>query len=268
MLNIFKNFILKKYADKRINQSISKLEKKPSYPLRLNIGAGNFLNREWHIVDYVTDGYNSIYSKFDEKIDVPYDIAACKKLMINDNSIEAVYTSHTIEHFKENQVQSLFDNCYRVLKKDGIFRVICPDADLYIQAFLRNDTSFFTYRHGNYYVENKIQNSIKDLFLENFIPLDLSKKISSEQIILDIKKQGVYETLNKYCEQTKYFYDKSNFHISWYNYKKIKLMLEKSGFNIIYKSGYGQSVYPKLRNKTFFDNSGPSISVYVEAQKN
>jgi len=56
-------------------------------------------------------------------------------------------------------------------------------------------------------------------------------------------------------------------HINWWNFNKLKKMLEKAGFTKIYLSGYGQSFSPVLRNTFFFDNTAPELSLYVEAFK-
>lgn len=56
-------------------------------------------------------------------------------------------------------------------------------------------------------------------------------------------------------------------HINWWNKKKIFFILEKAGFKKICLSGYGQSFCPILRDISFFDNTHPKISLYVEAIK-
>ena len=44
-------------------------------------------------------------------------------------------------------------------------------------------------------------------------------------------------------------------------------MLEQAGFSEIYKSGFGQSVSPVMRDTTLFDKQDPKDSLYVEAVK-
>ena len=54
---------------------------------------------------------------------------------------------------------------------------------------------------------------------------------------------------------------------SWFNYKKLKTILLKSGFSSIYKSGFGQSKSPQMRNIPLFDGKNPSLSLYIESRK-
>ena len=56
-------------------------------------------------------------------------------------------------------------------------------------------------------------------------------------------------------------------HINWWNEKKAVKMLRKAGFKTIYRSGWGQSGFPVLRNTSLFDNTHPKISLYIEARK-
>jgi len=56
-------------------------------------------------------------------------------------------------------------------------------------------------------------------------------------------------------------------HITWWSYEKINQYLRDAGFTNVYRSGYGQSISPILRNVNIFDNTHPQMSVYVEAVK-
>lgn len=46
-----------------------------------------------------------------------------------DNSIDFIFTSHFLEHLTENQTRKLIKDCFRVLKKNGIIRIIVPELD-------------------------------------------------------------------------------------------------------------------------------------------
>ena len=43
-----------------------------------------------------------------------------------DNSCEHITTSHFIEHFREEDVIKIINDCWRVLKKDKELYIICP----------------------------------------------------------------------------------------------------------------------------------------------
>ena len=55
--------------------------------------------------------------------------------------------------------------------------------------------------------------------------------------------------------------------MNWWNEKKTIAMLKEAGFKQIYRSGYGQSLCPVLRNINFFDKTHPKNSLYIEAMK-
>jgi predicted SAM-dependent methyltransferase len=52
-----------------------------------------------------------------------------------DGSADMVYTSHTVEHFSREQGRRFLRECHRVLKEDGILRVIVPDLAFYVREY-------------------------------------------------------------------------------------------------------------------------------------
>lgn len=54
-------------------------------------------------------------------------IADCRKLPFDTNSLAEVRNAHVIEHFTRMEVDPIIDEWIRVLKKDGLLRIICPD---------------------------------------------------------------------------------------------------------------------------------------------
>jgi SAM-dependent methyltransferase len=66
-----------------------------------------------------------------------------KGLPLPDNSADAVYASHVLEHLDYHDFWKALENTYRVLKSGGRFRLIVPDLELraprYIEALDRGD---------------------------------------------------------------------------------------------------------------------------------
>lgn len=99
--------------------------------MKLNIGGqkkrrkGPF--KDWTIVD-VSDGAEI---KMDV-MDAPLPIVS--------NTADIVYTSHTLEHIFPDRLPFVLSECYRVLKPEHAIRVVVPDIDIAIQAYLRKDT--------------------------------------------------------------------------------------------------------------------------------
>jgi len=61
-------------------------------------------------------------------------VADARMLPFKDESFDHVYSSETIEHFSHLEVRSVVAEWVRILKKDGVIEIQCPD--LRARAFL------------------------------------------------------------------------------------------------------------------------------------
>ena len=68
-----------------------------------------------------------------------------KGLPVNNDSCDAVFCSHVLEHLSYEDFQLALRNTYKILKKGGVFRVIVPDLEIaarnYISSLDNNDNS-------------------------------------------------------------------------------------------------------------------------------
>lgn len=246
-----------------------------------NIGAGTFRHKYWTNIDLRSDWYSESQIGSDM---INYDLFSLEPLPIENFCTEVVYTSHTVEHITNEAAQNMFDESYRILKSGGIFRLTTPDIDLYYKAFKNNDKNFFwwvdLYSTENVCKKLNIypfkQFSLAQVFLFIFathlskIVRDTTIEKYSDKEIVNIFNNNKYEdALNLIVSkctidiQRKYF----GYHMNWWNWEKTKKMLEKTGFKEIYKSGYGQSVSPVMRDTLLFDKQDPKDSLYIEAVK-
>ena len=53
-----------------------------------------------------------------------------------DNSVDVVYSSHTLEHLSRDAGRLFLEECMRVLKKDGIIRIIVPDLKALVSEYM------------------------------------------------------------------------------------------------------------------------------------
>lgn len=83
--------------------------------LKLNLGAGGDIKEGWRNMDIMFDPPNYI------------DIT--KQLPFEDNSVDFIYTSHTVEHATTPDAVRFFTEAYRILKYNGTIRVVVPSAD-------------------------------------------------------------------------------------------------------------------------------------------
>lgn len=243
-----------------------------------NIGAGAFYHPNWTNIDFVSDWYGKVQKNVRH-----YDLMSLNSLPIASNDAEIIYTSHTIEHVSDKAVDNLFKETYRVLKPGGVLRVTTgPDADLDWRAMKNGDASWFYWdewysKPGSY--ENTYHKpanlmSVYERWLHHvasqLVENDVSPskiKFSSKQIQEIVERKTMEESLNYFTAFCEFNPARPGNHISWWNYEKIADFLKRAGFEFIYRSGYGQSAYPVLRNTALFDNTHPQMSVYVEAIK-
>jgi len=101
--------------------------------IKLNVGgAGNL---------YRFEGVGFLCVDKEKNPDVQLDISK-SKLPFEDSSVDAIYTSHTLEHVFPDTLDFILSEFYRVLKPEGRLRIVVPDIDLAIRAYLDNDVEF------------------------------------------------------------------------------------------------------------------------------
>jgi predicted SAM-dependent methyltransferase len=60
-----------------------------------------------------------------------------------DNSLDLAYHSHMLEHLSYQDGIIFLKECFRVLKPGGTMRILVPDLELWINAYVNNNTFFF-----------------------------------------------------------------------------------------------------------------------------
>ena len=83
----------------------------------LNLGCGARFHEDWINIDFVSN------STFVQSANLTEGIP------LENESIDIVYNSHVLEHFTKSQGEIFLTECFRVLKKDGILRVVVPDLE-------------------------------------------------------------------------------------------------------------------------------------------
>jgi predicted SAM-dependent methyltransferase len=286
--NIFKKFGLdvKRINDDSVDESIYRgLYSKNSLDKKLffNVGAGKFNHQFWTNIDYHSDWYKD-NAKFID-LGLHYDLFSMLPLPIENEIAEVIYSSHTIEHIKDKHAQHFFDESFKALKKGGLIRLTAPDIELQYRAYQNKDFNFFYWKDA--YSKKKDfkkinakiplnQASISQLFLQRFATSatvfhkdEETKKLTDEEVDSLFKEKPFEEALEYCCNlcsednQKKY----PGNHTNWWSRKKLIAMLEKSGFQEIVISGYGQSRIPILRNTKYFDSTHPKMSLYIEGVK-
>lgn len=241
-----------------------------------NVGAGSFSHPCWTNIDLRSDWYGSVQKNF-----INHDLMSGSPLPVPDASAEIIYTSHTIEHVKDEAVGRLFHEAYRALRPGGVFRVTTgPDAESDFAAMMRGDEHWF-----HWDCEYEVPGSYEEMFHApaTSVPLEerwlhhvasmlapndktpAPHKFTAVEIRQIIAERGRIGALDYFTSLTTFAPDRPGNHVSWWDAAKIMAHLDDAGFKTVCRSGYSQSVCPVLRNTLYFDNTHPQMSVYVEA---
>ncbi|HXV77469.1 MAG TPA: methyltransferase domain-containing protein [Candidatus Polarisedimenticolaceae bacterium] len=245
-----------------------------------NVGAGGFSHPLWTNVDFISDWYSR--NDDNTRAGIQYDLFSLEPIPVEDATAEVVYTSHTVEHIHDEAAANAFREAYRMLKPGGFFRVTTPDAELAHAALERGDRAYFWWMFdprrntGGNLVKPLTEASIEQVFLvliatsvSTIVDRGGDERVDDAKLRELLRRLGRDRTL-EYCtsrcpvEIQQAF---PGYHMNWWTAEKLSRMLREAGFDTTYRSGYGQSHCPVLRDVTHFDNTRPYMSLYVEAVK-
>jgi predicted SAM-dependent methyltransferase len=92
--------------------------------MMLNLGCGTRLHAAWVNVDLRPLGPGIVTAD----LRLP--------LAFGDSEFDVVYHSHLLEHLSKRAGESLLRECHRVLKPEGIIRVVVPDLEQIVRLYL------------------------------------------------------------------------------------------------------------------------------------
>jgi len=91
----------------------------------LNVGCGPKLLRGFLNLDYL----------WVPGIDLCWDIT--KGIPLPDHSLQGIYSEHCLEHVEKSAATEIIRDLRRILKPSGTVRIVVPDAELYIDLYVR-----------------------------------------------------------------------------------------------------------------------------------
>lgn len=92
----------------------------------LNLGCGYRYHKDWTNVDFVSTGEGVQAHNLLQGIPFP------------EHNFEVVYHSHVLEHFTKSDGKKFIEECYRVLKPNGIIRIAVPDLEQIVGEYIKN----------------------------------------------------------------------------------------------------------------------------------
>jgi predicted SAM-dependent methyltransferase len=194
-----------------------------SHPVRrLHIGCG------WNHVD----GWLNV-DKFAANADTYLN--AYKPFPFPSNTFDKAFTEHMIEHLEVEKVRQFLQEVFRVLKPGGVFRVTCPDLELYANKYVQGDDEFF----------GKVAQCVEGKRMKN---PDLAWMVRGNGGAF---MTGVVKNFHKH----KWMYDFNN----------LSACLSDVGFENITKQKYGTSIDKELASMDHSEHAYETL--YIDAVK-
>lgn len=173
-----------------------------------------------------------------------------KRLRYKDDSVDFIFHEHMIEHLDEVDGYNFMEECFRILKEDGVMRICCPSIDGFISVYENWDEvpEDFKKRHVNK------TRFINDVTLGETVNYT-GKKFSHDGRVVPQKNSHRWH---------KYLYDKEDF-VS---------KLTKIGFSEITFTEKHKSDYVELQNLERRYGHGiflyfpPELDIVLEAKNN
>ena len=98
----------------------------------LHVGCGPQDKNTIH--GFNNDNWKEIRFDIDKNVNPDIEGTITNMKLVKTNSVDAIYSSHNIEHVYPHQVPSVLREFYRVLKNDGIVVLKCPDLQSVCEA--------------------------------------------------------------------------------------------------------------------------------------
>ena len=96
----------------------------------LNVGCGTLIRDGWVNIDREPQSGVFYFNALDP-------------LPIADSTVSHINTEHFLEHLEFEDGVRFLGECYRVLSVGGTMRIVVPDAERYMRAYVQNDVQFF-----------------------------------------------------------------------------------------------------------------------------
>ncbi|MDW9852697.1 methyltransferase domain-containing protein [Sinorhizobium meliloti] len=239
----------------------------------INIGAGHFYHQKWTNLDVSSEHYES----HRKGAYVEYNIISDERIPLDDASVAVAYTSHTIEHIKNEYVYRMFREVYRCLEPGGIFRITCPNADLFYTAVLLDNTDRFFHRTLAWFDRHGVPHGTAEPL--DYLKMAVATGLTDRPLVRD-ENRALWEQmkakftelpkeafLDWLCGHVDFSIKNIARHINWWTIDKVSAALQDAGFNLVRSSVYGGSLAAPMCDTTKFDNTMPDESLYVEAYK-
>ena len=240
----------------------------------INVGAGGFRHRYWTNVDYGSGAYAHVQ----QAAFVEHDLTKLAPLPFESGSIELAYTSHTIEHVKDDAVDRLFRECFRVLRPGGGFRVTCPDARTFYQTVLDNNRAYWSVRAPWFKGPTSNASRLEDVSVVDYFVREVATRrcrfyvhardpLSEAELRERVQTLEYGALLRSLNDDLAFDPSRPGEHINAWDEARLIDQLRAAGFTEVYVSRRGQSRFAPMMNPDCFDSTMPWGSLFVEARR-
>lgn len=193
--------------------------------MKLNVGGGKNHEKtdDWVIVDV----RNST-------ADICMDISV-EPLPYDDNQVDLIFTSHTLEHIYPQRLKYVLDEFYRVLKPGACLRIVVPDISKAIKAYVDADYSFFA------------RSEVSPRFADAPLGGQLASWFYSQRLDSEVVS------------------GKGEGHVHCFDYEYMEWWLLKTGFKKVWQSSFRSSIVEELRGENF--DRYEHESIFIECIK-
>ncbi len=189
-------------------------------------------------------------------------------------SVDAIHTSHLVEHLSSEQGARLFREVHRRLKTGGYFRVVTPDMDLLLERYRAEDWRFFLEADGPFILNGIRAGRIppEALLLHNRLVGWFASYSGGGGPIVDerlVREELASSTKYEFRDWCTSFLEagRTPAHVHIYDFDELSAALGEAGFQDVRRSSWGESECSAMRNPPIDRPERRSYSLYVEARK-
>ena len=102
----------------------------------LHVGCGPV--KQSQIPGFRNSDWREIRFDIDKNVNPDIEGTLTDMSKVESGSVDAIYSSHNIEHVYPHEVPIVLNEFFRVLKKDGIVVVVCPDLQSVCEAVVND----------------------------------------------------------------------------------------------------------------------------------
>ena len=203
-----------------------------------------------------------------------------KKLPFKDLEFDAIYCSHFVEHIPLRKIDSFFQECFRVLRPDGVLRIVMPNYVFLCKEFIINfenkdfekadfikiltlDQLIRTYRGGylKEYLVNIHNSENQDLkkYIQEIIGEDFEAMKKSSSLLDQLNISNFFRMIeilwihsislflpSSFRDQNVSFASVGEKHAWLYDEESITKELEKNNFKDIFFPSFHESYFGNL----------------------